>query len=231
MQLHILNTTLSIHEYSLTANDHLASSDPTAKVQRIEGLWVCLETVKAWFNTFFSLEAFPLSCYLHLSMAIFSQLARCLVTLYSLSTFAAVGVPWDRQRVAQELNLGAIIKLIADRWELVLPAAGIEQGSRQSLRNCNNGQIPEDPWSNTKKKVSDIGKWWEAKVAAMYAADLDKRNGVSVDSSISQSAEQPEQQDVDNMFEYGPVDMEMVNDNWLRDLMGGGYDFNLAQHF
>lgn len=163
-------------------------------------------------------------------MAIFSQLARCLVTLYSLSTFEVAGVPWDRQRVTQELDLGDVIKLIADRWERVLPAAGIEQSSRPSSQNFNE-QIPDDTWSNTKRKVSGISKWWETKVAAMSAADLVTRNGASVNLNAPQGTNAPGQQHANSMFEYGPADVEMLDDNWLRDLMGGGYDFNLAPHF
>ena len=64
-------------------------------------------------------------------MAILTQMAHCLVALYRLSTFESPDIPWDRQRVRQELDLGDIIKLIADRWEQVPAAAGIEMGSRR----------------------------------------------------------------------------------------------------
>lgn len=163
-------------------------------------------------------------------MAIFSQLARCLVTLYSLSTFVVAGIPWDRQRVMQELDLGDIITLIAERWERVLPAAGVEQGPRQSSQN-GNGQIAEDPWSNTRRKVSDIGKWWEEKVAAISTAESDRISGPNLESNMTQNAESSGQQHANDIFEYWPVDAEMLNDNWLGDLMRGGYDFNMAPLF
>lgn len=236
MKLHILNTTLSIHEHSLSPTDQAAGSDASQQVQRIESLWVCLRAVQGWFDAFFSVEAFPLSCYAHVSMAIFSQLARCLVTLYNLSTLAAAaGVPWDRQRVRQELDLGDVIRRIAERWDRVLPAAGIEHGPAPAVGRYDgeHQRIPEDPWSNTKRKVAEIGRWWEAKVAAISATDaagMGDNGPPEAESVMSLDAFNSGQPQMNNAFEFEPMDMDTLDDSWLRDLLGGGHDFNLAPY-
>jgi hypothetical protein len=184
--------------------------------------------VKAWFNSFFSLESFPLSCYPYISIAIFSQLAQCLVALYRLTTFAAPGILWDRQRVIQELDIADVIKLIGDRWERVPLAAGLETRPLQ-VGVREDDRWPEDPWSHTKRKVLAIGMWWEAKVAAMTGADVESENGPR--SEGDRATNEPEisgQQQMD--AEFRAMDMELLDDSWLRDLFVGEYDFNMAPY-
>jgi hypothetical protein len=53
-------------------------------------------------------------------------MAHCLVALFRLSTFESPDVPWDRQLVRQELDLGAMAQCMADRWGAVPEAAGLD---------------------------------------------------------------------------------------------------------
>jgi hypothetical protein len=230
LQLHILSATLCIHEHSLSATPKSASSDPAAQLQRIESLGSCLTTVKSWFNTFFCLDTFPLSCYPHVSMAYFTQMAHCLVALYRLSTFESPDIPWDRQRVRQELDLGDIFKLMADRWEQVPPAAGIEMGFRRAGERGDD-QWSGDPWSHTRKRVLGIGNWWEAKVATMAAADAERESGPGAEENRAVNRfGAPGQQQMEAL-EFGAMNMDTLDDIWIRDLLGGGYEFNLEPYF
>lgn len=119
----------------------------------------------------------------------------------------------------QELDLGDIVKLMADRWEQVPPAAGIEMGSRRVGERGD--QCSGDPWSHTRKRILGIGNWWEAKVAAMTAADAERESGLR--------AEVPGQQQMEAL-EFGAMNMDTLDDIWMRDLMGGGYEFNLEPY-
>lgn len=94
-------------------------------------------------------------------MAILTQMAHCLGALFSLSTFESPDVPWDRQRVRQELDLGEMVKLMLGRWKGVPAAPGLDTGGM--------GEKGEDLWTLTKRSMG-IGNWWETKVAAAAAA-------------------------------------------------------------
>ncbi|KIN06912.1 hypothetical protein OIDMADRAFT_150163 [Oidiodendron maius Zn] len=225
LQLHILNTALTIHEHSLSTASKSSFSDPTAQLQRIESLWICFTAVKSWFNIFFNREAIPLSCYGHFSMAILTQMAHCLAALFRLSTFEAPDIPWDRQRIRREMDLGDIVKLIVDSWEQVPQAAGIEIPHQPAGERGDN-QMLEGSWLYGMKGLLVVRSFWEAKVAAMAAADAEREGGPGPeDNRAMNEFGIPGSQQMDAL-EFGAMNMDMLDDTWLRDGLGG-YDFNL----
>jgi hypothetical protein len=225
LQLHILNTTLSIHEHSLSTIPKSTSSDPTDKLQRIESLWICFTAVKSWFNIFFSLEAFPLSCYTHFSMTVLTQMAHCLVALFRLSTFESADIPWDRQRVTQEMHFGNVIKLVVDRCEQVPSVVGIEMAPRRVVER-EDGLWPEGSWLHVMNKLLVVGNVWEAKIAAIAAADAERGDGPPPEHNgvvNGFGVHGPQQMDA---LEFGGMDMDILDDTWIRDMLGGGYECN-----
>ncbi|KAE9373028.1 hypothetical protein N431DRAFT_544205 [Stipitochalara longipes BDJ] len=224
IQLHILNAILTIHERSLTCTPKSNSSDSSDKLQCTEYLWTCFIAVKSWFNTFFSLEAFPLSCYTHISMLPLTQMAHCLVALFRLSTFESPGVPWDRQRVRQEMDFGDIVQLIVDRFDKIPQASGIEV-SPGRVEVTEDGQKSEQSWFYEMRRILVVRPLWEAKVAAMTGVIAERTGGLGPqnNSAVNECGGLGMQQ-MDNM-DFGGMNVDMLDDNWIRDMLGGGYDF------
>lgn len=228
LQLHIFNTTLSIHERCLSSTVKMGS-DLSDKIQCTENLWICFTAIKSWCNTFFSLETFPLSTYTQFSMMPLTQMAHCLVALFRLSTFESPGVAWDRQRIRQEMDFGDIVKLIVDRWDQVPEANGIEMlpGRRESTED---GQESDQPWFHAMRKIlviKNLWEHWDVKVGAMTASDAEKTDGQDpVDNGVANGIVAPGMQHM-GAWEYGGMNLDLLDDNWMRDMLGGGgCDFN-----
>jgi len=228
LQLHLLHTVLNIHEHSLsTSPSKNMSSDPSRQLQRIENVWTCLTAVKSSFEIFFSLDHFPPSCYPQTSMAIFAQVAHCLATLFRLSTFDSPDVPWDRQLVRQELDLGEIARLLADRWGEVPAAAGLDMSGI--------GENEVDLWNVSKKRFMGIANWWETNVAAAAAAAAgtgagsDGAGGVVVEhgngtEAVNGWCSGQKQMEAAN---FAATNTDFLDDAWMRDLFAGDYEFTL----
>jgi hypothetical protein len=222
LQLQILNTTVSIHEHSLRSPHKSSSSDPAAQLQELENLWTCLTAVKSWFNNFYSLEVFPLSNYPHFSMAILSQMAHCLVALFRLSTFESPNIPWDHQRIrSEELDLGEILAIMVDRWEKVPQAAGIETCPQRVGER--DEQWAGDPWSHARKRIQGIKDWWQARVTATRGMDTPENTRAEDNGAMDELGLQGQQMEA---MELGAMNMETLDDMWIRGLLGGGYDIN-----
>lgn len=216
LHLQILNTYVSIHEHSLyTPISKTISPDPAAQMQRIENLWACLLNIKSWFTTFFSLE--PAS-YPQAPMAIFTQMSHCLVALFRLSTFESPDVFWDRQRVRQELDLSEVLKLWAERWEGVPAAAGLDTDITSAKE--------EDPWSYTRKKILAIRRWWDAKIAATNAAEMEKDRGPGVESDGAMNGFGMPSGDHMEGTDFAAMTMDFMDDSWMKEWLEGAYDLS-----
>jgi hypothetical protein len=180
--------------------------------------------VKSWFNLFFSLETFPLSSYIHFSMMPLTQLGHFLVALFRLSIFESPDIPWDRRRVRQEMNFGDIVQLIVDRWEQVPEANGIEMVPGMA-KVTKDGVWSEPSWFHAMKRVLVVRSLWEAKVAAMTVADADRAGGLKPEESEGVNGlGEPGMQQMDGM-EFGGMNVDLLDDAWIQDILGGGYDF------
>lgn len=158
-------------------------------------------------------------------MAILTQMAHCLVALFRLSTFEAADIPWDCQRVRRELDLGDTVKRIVDIWEQVPLAMGIELNPRL-VAERDNGQLFEGSWLYGMRGLLLVRNYWEAKAAAMAAADAE-RNGtpeLEVDGAMYDNG-MPRSDQMDAL-EFGAMHMDILDDTWVRDILGG-YDFHL----
>ncbi|CZR65600.1 uncharacterized protein PAC_15500 [Phialocephala subalpina] len=219
LKLHIFNTTLTLHEHSLSATTLKPTCpDLTNPLQRIESLWLCLNAVKYWFETFFE-ESISLS-YIHFSGAIVTQMGHCLMALFRLSTLEAPEIAWDCQKVRREIDLGEIIKRIIDSWEQVTRGAGMGMSSV-----CENGdaQAHNGPRFYATKVLHVVRNCWEAKIAAMAAADAEGRVGFGEDDGIVNDFGTTGAQHVD-AWDFGAMNMDILDDTWMRDVLRG-YDF------
>ncbi|KFY75166.1 hypothetical protein V499_04865 [Pseudogymnoascus sp. VKM F-103] len=214
LQLHIHATSLTIHAHCLAYTPPPPFPDPAAQLQRLESLWATFTAVKSWFGVFLSLDAFPLARYPHVSIATLTQLGHCLAALYRLTTFESADVAWCGGRVRAELDIGDVTRLLAERWDAVSRADWGGEGL--------------DPWPHATKRALGIGSWWEAKVAKLGPRDTDLASGVGA-KVIEAVARQgmPVHQSVEPLEFDDAVDIDILDDPWMMDLLGGGYDFNM----
>jgi hypothetical protein len=225
LQLHLLHTVLNIHEHSLIISPPKnISSDPSRQLQRLENIWTCFTTIKSLFEIFLSLDHFPPSCYPQISMAIAAQVAHCLAVLFRLSTFESFDVSWDRQLVRQELDLGEIARLLADRWGAVPAAAGLDMSGL--------GENEVDLWNISKKRFLGIANWWETNVAAAAAAaaESDMVGSVAVEHGSGTEAVSGFGAAGQKQMEtagFAAANVDFLDDAWMRDLLAGEYEFML----
>jgi hypothetical protein len=152
-------------------------------------------------------------------------MGHCLIALFRLGTFEAPDIPWDRQRVRREIDLGDTVKHIVDNWEQVPLVAGIITSSRL-MRERGDGQLWEGSWIHAMKTLSVVKSCWEAKVAAMDAADAEREGGPRPeDNGAVNGLDISGSQQIDSL-EFGGMNVDMLDDTWIKDMFGG-YDFNL----
>jgi hypothetical protein len=152
-----------------------------------------------------------------------TQMAHCLVALFRLSTFESPGILWDRERVRQEMDFGDIVQLIVDRWDELPEANGIEMGPER-VEVTEDGQMSEQSWFHAMKKLLVVRNLWDVKVAAMTAVSAQGASGLGqqYNSTLNGGGELGMHQ-MDNLEFYG-MNVDMLDDNWIRDMLGGGYD-------
>jgi hypothetical protein len=218
LQLHIHATSLTIHAHCLAYTPPPPYPDPTAQLQRLESLWATFTAVKSWFGVFLSLDAFPLARYPHVSIATLTQLGHCLAALYRLTSFESADVAWCGERVRVELDIGDVTRLLAERWDAVSRADWGGEGL--------------DPWPHATKRALGIGSWWEAKVAKLGPRNTDGGTGGGNGGGpkvieVVAGPGVPEQQSIEALEFDGAVDIDILDDPWMMDLLGGGYDFNM----
>jgi hypothetical protein len=150
-------------------------------------------------------------------------MAHCLVTLFRLSTFEYPDIPWNRQRVREELDFGKIVQLIVDRFAQVPQASGLELSPR-IIHIIEHGTESEQPWFHTMGRIMVLRSLWEAKVTAMTLAEAEKESGrLSNDNEAMVGLGGPSMHHMEPM-DFGVMNIDMSDDSWIRDMLGGGYD-------
>lgn len=112
-----------------------------------------------------------------------------------------------------ELDIGDVTRLLAERWDTVSRVDGGGEGL--------------DPWPHATKRALGIGSWWEGKVARLGPRDTDggSSSGEKVSEAVG-STGVPEQQQIE-LLGFDAVDIDILDDPWMMDLLGGGYDINM----
>ena len=140
--------TAKIHEISLFPTENLQSLDP----HRIESLYTTLEATKSWFDIYFT---FPPAHYVRFIIAVSTQLASSLITLYRLTTFEHHG--WDRELVRQTCCLTDILITVTEKMSLVKSAAGLDYDDDSSHMKLFEVNF---------RKLTSIKTWWQARESA-----------------------------------------------------------------
>lgn len=143
---HFYSTELTINEIALSQVPIITNH---SNFEQLKCLYACIESIKSWFEVFFTI---PPVAYIGFPFSIFSQLVRCLVTLYRLSTLNDPA--WDKDGVRKTADLLLILDHVISNMEQVTTAAELD----------NNDSVDGDIFSRTAKMFRSIRVGWEAKL-------------------------------------------------------------------
>jgi hypothetical protein len=122
--------------------------------------------------------------------------------------------------VRQEMDFGDVVKLVVDRWDQLPQANGIEVLPERT----ENSQELDQSWFHAMRRILVIKNLWEAKAGAMVASDAERTGGLGTEENgIPNGFAEPGMQPA---WEFGGVNLDLLDDIWMRDMLGGNYDFN-----
>lgn len=157
-------------------------------------------------------------------MAILAQMAHCIIALFRVNTFESPDFPWDRQRAIQEMDFGNVVKIMTERWSRIHEEAGL------TLNTPIDKAI--DPWTCTNRRITGMANWWEAKLGAMAAAEREGDNSQGILQnglgSASVGLGQPQMDGI--VFPAVNMNMDFLDDIWIRDLLGGGTEYTMESY-
>lgn len=147
-------------------------------------------------------------------MGLWVQITHCIVAVFRLSTVEVPGVPWDRQRVLQEFDLGDLLKTLSKRWEQAPEAAGLEIGLESG---------PDDNvWYHTKKIFMIYLNCWETRILPKIGAEANKPGADGmVDHPVGNAFNIPDSQQLETI-DFFDVNMDLFEEAWMKDVLGGG---------
>lgn len=134
--LHFHSAELAINETELYETTCISQK---LDVERIGTLFASLNAIKSWFDVFFTI---PTAEYVSLTFAIMSQLVRCLMVLYKLSTLSDPA--WDRDLACQTADLPNILQMVVSNLQAVDGSAGIQDDSPEGtvfIRTANKFEL------------------------------------------------------------------------------------------
>jgi hypothetical protein len=156
----------------------------------IERLYACLNSVKSWFDVFFTI---PPSDYIGFPYSIFSQLSHSLITLYRLSSLDDPF--WPKTEVRKTANVLLILDTVIDNLNQVASLAGL-----------NSKDAGDDVFTKTSRRFRSVRAGWEARLDAdimMAAATLTSNTDGALPYDLSMD------------FPEG----EWPADDWLTDIL------------
>ncbi|CAD6447419.1 d016ff59-97a4-4e2b-9e05-a91e23b87a92 [Sclerotinia trifoliorum] len=212
--LYLYNTELTIHEVALSTEAIIDMPDS----QRLESLCICFQSVKSWFDLYFSL---PCKDHISFTFPIYMHISHCMVALYRLSVFE--DPQWDFHLVRQQLDLSQVLGKIVKTWGNVKNEAGLDVGA--------TGTDDVDLYTSNAKKLALLKKWWDAKVVAETSSNASSEKFPSVNGNGSDNANgdgnvstEPISQVQAQGLEFPTFSMDMGSeiwdDGWWQDAFG-----------
>lgn len=117
------NTQAYVYEIGLSQTPALASL-PNHDFQRLEHLHNCLQAVKNYFDTFFTMA---LSNFNWFSVPVYTQLTGCIMTLERLSNFQHPD--WDLSYVRETVNFFSVMDKMIEVFDAGRKQAGSDESS------------------------------------------------------------------------------------------------------
>ncbi|KAJ5857712.1 hypothetical protein N7455_008606 [Penicillium solitum] len=158
VKVEILNSSprdaLLLHLYSNEleiAVSSLSFTPSDVKASRQHHLFQALTSINSWFDILFMI---PPAGYISFPFAIFSQVSRCLLSLYRLAILDAPN--WDKNHVQQIANPLSILNRLVDTLEQVPAVVGID-----------NSNYPHgDFFSRSAQMLRSFRPEWQAKLSS-----------------------------------------------------------------
>ena len=144
------------------------------------------ESIKSWFDVFFTITP---AAYIGFPFSILSQLLRCSMTLYRLTTL--VDPSWDENGVWKTADPLLILDRVINNLEQATILAGLD----------NSGSLEKDVFSRAAQMFRSLRPGWEAK---MGPDDL---------STITIP------QNCNDTFPPDALEVDFLDNDWLMDLL------------
>jgi hypothetical protein len=88
-----------------------------------------------------------------------------------------------------------------------------------------------NPWGHTRRTLLMIGKWWDAKLATMIAAEAEGESGQTLAGDVPlHECGGPRDSELEGI-NFTDINMDGLDDVWMRDMLGGGYEFFREPYF
>lgn len=218
LRFHIIATELCLYEHYLIPPQSTLS--PLEQARHVDGLWSCFNTVRAFFDISLASNTIPLTDYLYLSISLYTHMGHALVALFRLSTFESEHVPWNRQYIISQVDLGTVVKQWIDLFETSPRAAKIDI----------TGACGQDSqWDYSKKiLLNTISKWWETKVRpSIMGEEVSQETTEAPVASAEDKAMSTEQFDASmpDLGDLCDIDFNFESEAWMRDMFSSGFDF------
>jgi hypothetical protein len=151
--MELYNTELSIYEIGLSQAPDIFSGQYN---RRLECLCACLNATKSWVDIF--LGILPAQ-YVGFSALIYSNMVRCFISIYRLSTFEHP--EWDRGLVRENLDVSLFLDKAEKNFTQVKEAAGLDL--------CGSEDI--DSFNIMASKIRVIKMLWDATTVSTMASN------------------------------------------------------------
>jgi hypothetical protein len=185
---------VAIWSHALTGLLENKSSQQSSLLrQRLDALWRCVESVRSYFELYFSI---PAQDFLILPFQVFGQSVQASVTLLRLATLEIDG--WDLAALREELSYSAIIGEMTRKFELVesLPVDGIAihndaftkwASKTRWMKSLYDSRYPAD--TNTSPiapmDISQGGRRWPDGVTQSCSHDQSQSAMAGASASVS----------------------------------------------
>ncbi|KAK2837004.1 hypothetical protein FQN49_006508 [Arthroderma sp. PD_2] len=122
--LGIYGAEAAIHECSVSTDSGMFTGPG---LQRVDSLYNYLRATKTWLDLFFTI---PPAEYVNLPMPISSQLGRCLLAAFKISTFEHPD--WDRSLARETLSMPLILDQVIEKMAQVKTEAGLDSVNEEA---------------------------------------------------------------------------------------------------
>lgn len=146
--LHHHSTEFAINEIRLYET---LSAPHDLDTYRIETLYGCLNAIRSWFDIFFTI---PPADYVNFTFSVFSQLFRCLMALYKLSTID--NPTWDTNLVRKTADLLPILDQLVLNLRRVDRDAGLDEDSAEGSAFCRTADKYDSMRAKCKERFAVI---------------------------------------------------------------------------
>ncbi|KAF7564118.1 hypothetical protein G7046_g61 [Stylonectria norvegica] len=191
IKAHALGAEVQVHSIGL-----FTQAIPDA--QRVESMFTCLKSARAWFDVFFSI---PLLDVPGSPFSLFIQLSQVQVALYRLTT--SEDPCWDKDLVRNTADLLVILDQTIERFLAV-----------DEAYNLKVDEVEPTLFVKGAKIMRNIKNSWEPALSRHLGSSLPTPNSQVMTSQSAEAANMPENMEID------PNALDFNDMTWMTDVFG-----------